>query len=317
MNDLISIIVPVYNSEKYLDECLNSILKQIYANLEIILVDDGSTDDSGLMCDKFAKKDKRVSVFHTDNNGQSSARNLGISNANGKYITFIDSDDYVEPSFIKFLYDNLVEHNVDISCCGYSMFYPNGKFVNKGKKNIQVKLDRENSIKYLIVNGLISDSPCNKLFKKELFSSIQFPMNKVYEDRRILPVIFYKANNIYYDSTVEYYYRQHSESTTHNENKLYQLIDATNERKIFIDDKYQNLKKYTSQDVILSYMTVSNFMILGKKYNKFYDLHYSVKEFIKNNEFTYKNLKTLKKIQVFTYINFPNVYLNLIKIVKK
>lgn len=117
---LISVIVPVYNVEKYLDKCVDSIVNQTYKNLEIILVDDGSPDNCPKMCDNWAKKDKRIKVIHKENGGVSSARNVGIDNAKGEYIGFVDSDDWTEKKYIQKLYEVLIQENADIALCGYN-----------------------------------------------------------------------------------------------------------------------------------------------------------------------------------------------------
>ena len=119
--ELISIIVPVYKVEKYLDKCINSIVSQTYKNLEVILVDDGSPDSCGKMCDEWTKKDTRIKVIHKENGGLSDARNFGLDCAKGKYIQFVDSDDYIEKDMIEFLYKNLKENNADISICSNYM----------------------------------------------------------------------------------------------------------------------------------------------------------------------------------------------------
>ena len=121
--DLISIVVPIYNVEKYLEKCINSIIIQTYKNIEIILVNDGSTDSSGKICDIYLKIDKRIKVVHKKNGGLSDARNVGIENAKGKYIAFIDSDDFLDSDFIEILYNLIIEYNADVSCCKCNVIY--------------------------------------------------------------------------------------------------------------------------------------------------------------------------------------------------
>ena len=127
MNELISVIVPIYNVEKYLERCLDSIIKQTYKNLDIILVDDGSIDNSTKICDEYVKKDSRIKVIHKENGGLSDARNVGIDNSDGKYICFIDSDDYIELDMIENLYDGIVKNNANICCCGKLLEYEKNK----------------------------------------------------------------------------------------------------------------------------------------------------------------------------------------------
>lgn len=123
MNELISIIIPVYNVEKYIGKCIDSLIKQKYDNLEIILIDDGSSDNSGEICDKYAKKDKRIKVIHKKNSGQADSRNIGISKASGKYIGFVDSDDYIDKDYYNRLYKTLVKNNADVVTCKYQNVY--------------------------------------------------------------------------------------------------------------------------------------------------------------------------------------------------
>ena len=127
MEELISVVVPVYNVEKYIDKCINSIINQTYKNLEIILVDDGSPDNCGNICDEYAKKDNRIIVIHKENGGLSDARNTGIEVSKGKYITFIDSDDYISDNYVSFLYNLIIEYKADISIGKHYVLYENGE----------------------------------------------------------------------------------------------------------------------------------------------------------------------------------------------
>ena len=134
-NNLISIIVPIYNVEKYLKKCIDSIINQTYKNLEIILVDDGSPDNCGKICDEYAKKDNRIKVIHKENGGVSSARNVGVENATGEYIGFVDSDDYIEKDMYEVLINNLKKENADISIISNYEVYKNKIIENKKKEN--------------------------------------------------------------------------------------------------------------------------------------------------------------------------------------
>ena len=122
MNDLISIVIPVYNVEKYLDKCVNSLISQTYKNIEIILVDDGSKDSSLSICQEWTKKDKRIQVFHQDNSGMSVARNLGVSKSTGSLIFFVDSDDCISEKTLEIMYGSYVENHADSVCCGYVVY---------------------------------------------------------------------------------------------------------------------------------------------------------------------------------------------------
>ena len=135
MKDLISVIIPVYNVDKYLERCIDSVIVQTYSNLEIILVDDGSNDDSGIICDRYAKFDDRIKVIHKKNGGVSSARNEGIKYCNGKYIGFVDSDDYIDSTMYEYLYNLLISNDADISCCDFFIINE-GKNIGNYKKII-------------------------------------------------------------------------------------------------------------------------------------------------------------------------------------
>ena len=138
MKDLVSIIVPVYNVQKYLDKCIESMLKQTYTNIEIVLVDDGSTDGSASICDKYAADDERVVVVHKKNGGQSDARNVGLEKSTGEYICWVDGDDCIEENMIELLHKNLVDNNADISICNYHSRYESD---NRKCKDITVKME--------------------------------------------------------------------------------------------------------------------------------------------------------------------------------
>ncbi len=166
MNDLISIIVPIYNVEKYLAKCIDSIISQTYNNLEIILVDDGSTDTSPKICDDYQKKDNRIKVIHKKNGGVSSARNLGLINSTGEYIGFIDPDDYIEPNMYECLLNTLKSENTQISMCGYNEIKNNK--IDKTIIYSQKTISSEKLLKDIF------DTTCmgvvwNKLFKRSLF----------------------------------------------------------------------------------------------------------------------------------------------------
>ena len=131
MNETISIIIPVYNVEKYLNKCLNSVIEQTYKNIEVILIDDGSTDNSGKICDEYAKNDIRIKIIHQQNGGVSTARNNGLEHATGKYITFVDSDDYIEKEMIETMAKKIMKKNADIVICGVTDRDEENNIINK------------------------------------------------------------------------------------------------------------------------------------------------------------------------------------------
>lgn len=187
-NNLISIIVPVYNVEQYLSKCIDSIINQTYKNLEIILIDDGSTDKSGEICDKYKNEDKRIIVIHQLNGGVSAARNTGIGVAKGKYILFIDSDDWIEKDYVSSLFTYAGDDT--IVCCGYKRIFDDKIIENSVKKFTELnKVEFLNLLqdyelekhKKPVVNP-IGNYMCNKIYPAQLFRSIRFPIGYVYED---------------------------------------------------------------------------------------------------------------------------------------
>lgn len=225
MNDpLISVIVPVYKAEPYLDKCINSIRNQTYKNLEIILVDDGSPDRCGEMCDAYAKTDSRIRVFHKENGGQSSARNLGLDNMTGEYVGFVDSDDWIEPDMYRRLYDQMVETESQISICGIQMDYLDGRVAYMNvcypeDKEVRIYTMKE-ALREALDNTRITYSPCDKLYHKDIFLSLRMTEGKIYEDMEMIPKCVERAERVVYDPNPLYHYNLTNESTIRGEFKL-------------------------------------------------------------------------------------------------
>ncbi|MGJ0706244.1 glycosyltransferase family 2 protein, partial [Enterococcus avium] len=176
----ISIIVPVYDVEKYLKKCVDSILNQTFKDFELILVDDGSPDNSGAICDQYAEKDSRVRVIHKENGGLSDARNAGIEVARGKYLGFVDSDDFVNEDMYKQLYTSIIENNADLSICGIFDLYEGKTPIKKTEKKLL--LNRNEAMIMIFHGNEISVHAYNKLYKKEIFESLRYPVGKYHED---------------------------------------------------------------------------------------------------------------------------------------
>ena len=230
--DKITVIIPVYNVEKYLDKCVQSVMNQTYTNLEIILVDDGSPDNCPKMCDDFAKGDSRIRVIHKQNGGLSDARNAGIDIATGEYLMFVDSDDYIAPTMVEKLYTALKTANADISICNF--FYvgeSNGDDYSERNTNLPIKNEVIAS-ESVLKNKSQKDKPWywivvwNKLYKKEVFENIRFQVDKLHEDEYIFHEIFFNANRIACISDGLYYYVQRKDSIMGNKMN-YKRLDAT------------------------------------------------------------------------------------------
>lgn len=213
MENLISVIVPVYKVEKYLDRCVESIVNQTYTNLEIILVDDGSPDNCPVMCDTWAEKDSRIRAIHKVNGGLSDARNAGMAVATGKYIGFVDSDDWVEPGFYQNLYDLLQAHDADIAECGVNYIDENGKLQRQRQyKSADKAMLRVDAIKHLLKEDGIFQTVWNKLYRRESIGDIQFEKGRLHEDDFWTYQIFDRARKIAVTQKPMYNYFQRSNS---------------------------------------------------------------------------------------------------------
>ena len=169
---LISVIVPVYNVAQYLEKSIASIQKQTYQHLEIILVDDGATDESGRLCDAIAEQDDRVSVLHKKNEGLSQARNDGMKQAHGDYLIFIDSDDYIHPEMIQSLYEQLIQEDADVSSCGVMNVYANDESPQSTNQDDYFVCDSQTFLREYLIGEKIPGTICNKLIKKKIFHQV-------------------------------------------------------------------------------------------------------------------------------------------------
>lgn len=216
-NPLLSIIVPVYNAEKYLIRCVDSILNQTFRDFEIILVDDGSNDKSGEMCDQYSKKYDNIITLHKENGGQSSARNTGLNHASGVLIGFVDSDDYIEPQMFELLVTAVKDNCADIGVCSYNRIFDtqtkyDAKIDNRIKQTVY-------SNKYLIdnywdcVHGFFGMAPWNKIYRRELFYDNYFEEGIIYEDHFIIPSLLSRCKKVVYVDAKLYNYFQSPNST--------------------------------------------------------------------------------------------------------
>ena len=213
----ISVIVPVYNVEKYLEKCVNSLINQSYTDLEIILVDDGATDSSGAMCDELQKLDRRIKVIHKVNGGLSDARNTGIEIATGDYITFLDSDDYVHPDLYQNLYRLIIEKDCDVAICNYEYVDEEGKGVYPISDVLkdEVITGKEALNKLMLDEGnFYYVTAWNKLYRKEIFKEIRFPKGKVHEDEYVAHRVLDKCSKVVTTKEVYIYYVQRQGSIT-------------------------------------------------------------------------------------------------------
>lgn len=202
---LLTVVIPVYNVEDYVEKCVRSVIAQTYNNLEILLVDDGSTDSSGAFCDKIAKEDARISVFHTENHGLSAARNVGIDNAHGELIAFVDSDDWIEPDMYSFLYNKMVENDADISVCQH-FIDKDGQSRCKAKIKEDILCDRDMAMNVLMEDKKMHNYAWDKLYKRTLFEGLHYPEGILYEDIAFTYKVVYRINKLYISTEPKYHY---------------------------------------------------------------------------------------------------------------
>ena len=209
MSDLISVIVPIYNVEFYLRRCVDSILKQTYKNLEIILVDDGSEDSCGTICDAYARNDKRIIVIHKKNGGLSDARNAGLEIIKGKYVTFVDSDDWIEATYVERLYKLLIENNADLSSCCFYHIDENNCLYNSPATDGKIFIwNRKTALMNMLLGNKLQVSAWGKLFRSLFFTEMgfRFPVGRLFEDIPVTYSILLKANKIIYGNFALYNY---------------------------------------------------------------------------------------------------------------
>lgn len=281
--DTISVVVPIYNVEKYLEKCINSILNQTYDNLEIILVDDGSPDKSPDICDSYSKKDKRIKVIHKLNGGLSDARNVGIDQANGKYITFIDSDDYIDNDYIEFLFINMEKEQADIAICNPRIVYENfdkEKNISKFRINKVQKISSQRALEIMLYQKKFDTSAWGKLYKTELFTNVRYPIGKYYEDIATTYKLFLKSTNIVYSDECKYNYLQRKSSIMGQPFKITDF-DYIENANIMLNDLKDNkvLYKAAKSRYISANFSILKKIIFKKEFN---DYVINIKENIKD-----------------------------------
>lgn len=322
MNDLISVVIPVYKVEKYLGKCLDSIINQTYKNLEIIVVNDGSPDNCSKIIEEYSKKDKRIKVINKVNGGLSDARNVGIENSNGKYISFVDSDDYVSKYYFETLYNNLNKYNCEISICNQIIFEEKDTIVDKiNSEDIKIYNSTE-ALKLMLYQKKINNSAWGKLYLKSLFEKVRYPKGKIYEDIPTTYKTFLNSEKICVSSCKYYFYlkRNNSISSKFSENTL-DILENVYAMK-------EDLKRYSEyNNAVNSRVINAEFFILRQiDKNKYTDIYQKIIKSIKNKRKSVlfdKKCRLKTKIGILlSYLFLENMnkiynYVKNLKIVKK
>lgn len=270
IEELISIIVPIYNVEKYLRRCIESIMNQTYKNLEIILIDDGSEDNSGKICDEYVEKDSRIKVIHKKNGGLSDARNSGLKIAEGKYVGFVDSDDYIAVDMYEYLFNLIKNNDACISICNFEKIWDN---IEKKDKEIEFKqselvLDSKEALKSIIDDKKLKSYAWNKLYKIELFKDIEYPKGLNMEDIATTYRLIYKSKKVVIGNEKKYYYIQREGSILNSKKSKY-YIDYFNvfyERFLFF---IKNNLKYDNVYLSMINFILSFYLIKGNEVDRF------------------------------------------------
>ncbi|VTX69886.1 glycosyltransferase family 2 protein [Gemella haemolysans] len=311
MKERISVIVPVYNVEKYLEKCVNSIVNQTYKNLEIILVDDGATDNSGKLCDELAKIDNRIKVYHKENGGLSDARNYGVERATGDYIGFVDSDDYIDAEMYEKLYEAIKKENADVAECNLKIIYPNRVELYTNEKYFKVCTKQEYLEEYLKIEKVFG-SVWTKLIKSDIAKKLVFPKGKLYEDTYYAYDLINVADSYvimdapYYN----YFMRENSITNAKFNLRIFDLIEIVEEFHNTVYENYPELEKAADCRKMYAYFSVLNSILLEDEFknNSFYPqiVNYFKENYIKllRNKYITRNRKLsilLIKININLY----------------
>lgn len=263
LNDLISVVVPVYNVEKYLKRCVDSITNSTYVNLDIILIDDGSTDHSGLLCNQLAINDKRIRVFHKENGGLSDARNYGVIRAWGKYVTYIDSDDTISPEMIEYLYYLIMKYHTPMSLCSHTVIQSNKKEILLGNNKEEV-LSSEICLEKMLYHNMVDTSAWAKLYQTDMARKILYPKGKWFEDIATTYKFFITSRRIAcgYRNLYQYYVRKDSIVRQEFSDKKLDLLEMTDSMAENVVQQFPNLK-----DAVLRRRIYARFSTLNQMLN--------------------------------------------------
>lgn len=312
LQNLISIIIPVYNVQQYLTQCLESVCNQTYSNIEIIVVDDGSKDTSGVIADEYAAKDARIIVIHKSNGGLSSARNEGICHANGEYYLFVDSDDYIDREMVENLLSAMLKHDAQLVECGMRKVYSDRKneelcnhseVILTGREAVCSFLDRKNSMKPVAWDSL---------YHKSIFQEIRFEEGRLHEDGWFKYKAFYTAKKVVVVPRAYYNYRQERDGSIMTvkvgKKNIRDIIDAFEARNAYFEIRNENALSIQAREAyyreLLSYYYVVNTALDDKKAVAEFSLEIIQK--LKQGKQFIKNSKALKlwrrKYWLFYYL---------------
>ena len=302
--DLISVIIPIYNVEKYLRRCLDSICNQMYQNLEIVLVDDGSTDSSGKIADEYARRDTRFHVMHKQNGGLSDARNVGLSYCHGTYIVFVDSDDYVTEDYVMVLYDLLKHNHADISVVSLTH---QEEELSKISDSTAAKIYNTKEALQDLLYQRISTSANAKMYRAELFSDIRYPQGRLYEDVIATYQIFEKATKVVWCDIKKYWYYVRTDSIVRSVFNVKKMDYVYNCEEVLeeVKKKYPALSKAAESRLLWAAIHIWVNFTERKKYPEQYQYVYKTIKQYRKSVLSDKAVSTRNKLVVLlTYFGW-------------
>lgn len=322
MAEKVSIIVPVFNAEKYLEECINSLVNQTYKNLEIIIVDDGSTDGSAAICDMWGNKDSRINVLHKRNEGLSSARNAGLEAVTGDYVAFVDSDDWIALDMYEFLLMNLYENDASISICSDYKVYGSKIRRPEKKEHIFLKMNSSEAFKKINEIGYFGVGVWDKICKIELFDDLRFPIGHTNEDYWVTYTLMDRADVIVYDSTPKYFYRQQKSSITHSHTIDFNSIKSTKKMLKLVANKYPTALPYAKMGHVMALMGTYDSLLNdnAEKHPEWVRIKSETQHFIREH---YQSIKKYtsppfqRRIQMILIGWLPQIYPQFLVVFKK
>lgn len=266
----VSVIIPVYNVEQYVEKSIQSVLNQSMKDIEIILVDDGSTDASGKICDRYGKKEEKIVVIHKENGGLSSARNVGVEAASGDYIGFVDSDDYIDSMMYETLYQMVERDSADVAVCGVYDVYKNGKVPQCVSQEAFV-CNQEEMFGHILLGEKISGTVCNKLIRKDIAKELKFPIGKLFEDAFYSALLVQKIKKVSVTTEPMYFYVHRSDSITTcgYRRKDLDVIEAFEIDKKLVISHFPQLIDKAEFALNSAYLRVLDKILLTKGYRKF------------------------------------------------
>lgn len=305
--NLISIIIPVYGTKDYLEKCLNSVINQTFKNLEIILVNSTDAEGTQEICEKYKELDHRIHVIHVSNVGVGEARNIGIKKSSGKYLGFVDSDDYIKEDMFEILLKNINDSNADIADIGFTREI-DGQLENKVFTNNIEVLENETALEELLKDRKVLSYMWNKLFRREVWHNIWFDSNKMYEDIDIMYKLFLNASKVVLIDSLKYIYVQRDTSIMHTKNSRF-ILDRLN----VVVDRYNMLKNTNSEKICFmnEYAFAVNMIVIYRKivlesyydiydeFLKYYDLFIKI---IKENDHKIRQILTPNQNLVLDFI---------------